>query len=102
MAPPPSLLNRTKWCQLPPINDISGIDWITTILEDLGGSNDIGSTHNFGGEIQWNDSTNVIIGYLARHGGSVWHQNEQAFVHSGHFGFPQNSVDFIQHFILGK
>lgn len=79
MAPPPSLLNRTKWCQLPPINDISGIDWIT-ILEDLGGSNDIG----------------------ARHGGSVWHQNEQAFIHSGHFGFPQNSVDFIQHFILGK
>ena len=32
----------------------------------------------------------------------MWHQNEQTFVHSGHFGFPQNSVDFIQHFILGK
>ena len=61
----PSLLNRTlKWCQSP-INDISGIDWIT-ILEDLGGSNDIGIVHphtytyNFGGEIpmKWFDQCN--------------------------------------------
>ena len=59
----PSLLNRTlKWCQSP-INDISGIDWIT-ILEDLEGSNDIGSTHVqlwWWNPMKWFDQCNYRI-----------------------------------------
>ena len=31
----------------------------------------------------------------------IW-QNEQTFVHRGHFGVSQSSVDLVQHYVLGK
>ena len=49
------------------------------------------------GEIQWNRKKQKTGKKKER----IW-QNEQTFVHRGHFGVSQSSVDLVQHYVLGK